>query len=222
MDDDYEEGVLSILRGREGWDEEYSSIDEFKEHLNQASPLAEEKVPHRGWVLRNEYNSNNTKIITLLKHIASHYWFAYNDHHLVQFWAVVKVEGRHHYLSTSHQPFCVGQLSKGVSWYRNLSSQYEYHVDMEGAEAEKEQLGGVGRAYRNMHPESTPDLRLYSINEFPLRDHAARCGFRAYLALPLFDLHQNQCYGVLELLSHYPPTRDAFYALDRRLKVDLQ
>ncbi|KAH6806849.1 hypothetical protein C2S51_027957 [Perilla frutescens var. frutescens] len=218
MDEDYKEGVVSILRGREGWYEQYSSISEFKHHLNQASPLADEKSRY-GWVLRNEYDSNNTKIITLLKHMASHSWFLHGNHCLVQFWAVVKVEGRHHYLSTSHQPFCVGRLSKGVSWYRNLSSQYQYDVDMEGAEAEKEQLGGVGRAYRNRRPESTPDLRLYSIKEFPLRDQAARYGFRRYLALPLFDLHQNQCYGVLELLSYNSPMDTIFSVLHEGLKM---
>ncbi|KAH6798252.1 hypothetical protein C2S52_022806 [Perilla frutescens var. hirtella] len=217
-----EEGVLSILRGGEGWDEEYSSISEFKHHLKEAS-LAEEKVEERswdeGWILRNGYDSNNTKIITLLKRIALS-----QDRCLVQFWAVLeKVEGEglgsHHYLSTSNEPFFVSKLSKGVSWYRNLCVGLVYHVDMEGPEAEQQLLGGVGRAYRNKHPESTPDLRLYSIKEFPLRDEAARCGFRDYLALPLFDSHQNQCYGVLELLSHYYPTNLMLSILDRRLKM---
>ncbi|KAH6806850.1 hypothetical protein C2S51_027958 [Perilla frutescens var. frutescens] len=212
-----EEGVFSILRGEEGWNEEYSSISEFKHNLKEAS-LAEEEVKERSWVLRYEYDSNNTKIITLLKHILSDFWFWYGRC-LVQYWAVVKVEGPHHYLSTSHQPFCVGRLSKGVSWYRNLSSQYEYHVDVEGSEAEQEQLGGVGRAYRNRRPESTPNLRLYSTNEFPLCDDAARCGFRGYLALPLFDLHQNQCYGVLELLSHDPAMDEILRILNWGLKM---
>ncbi|KAG6432464.1 hypothetical protein SASPL_104040 [Salvia splendens] len=65
------------------------------------------------------------------------------------------------------------------------------------------QLGGVGRVYQNKLPESTPDLRLYSTNEFPMRDEAARCGFKAYMALPVFDSHTYQYYGVLELFQGY-------------------
>ncbi|KAH6798352.1 hypothetical protein C2S51_034836 [Perilla frutescens var. frutescens] len=212
-----DEGVLSILRGGEGWDEQYSDIDEFKHHLNQAY-LKEDESSNGGWVLRNECDSNNTKITTLLKYIASNFWFSKGNHCLVQFWVVVKVEGRDHYLSTSNQPFYVGKLNKGVSWYRNLCVGLVYHVDLEGAEAEQ-LLGGVGRAYRNKRPESTPDLRLYSINEFPLRDQAARDGFKSYLALPIYDSHQNQCHGVLELLCDYPSTDTIFFELEREIKL---
>lgn len=206
MDEEYEERVLSSLIGRRGYHEEYSTIHEFKEDLNQAV-LAEEKLKH-GWVFwrAKHHKSKHTsqlqhKIRTLLKHIASMEWGG--PHYLAQFWAVIKVEGRIHYLSTSNQPFCVPNLRKGLCWYREQCMDDVYGVDVEGAEEEK--LGIIGRAYRNKQPESTPDLMLYSMDEFPLRDHAARCGFRGYWALPLFDLHhKSECYGVLELFSDWP------------------
>ncbi|KAL0340572.1 UNVERIFIED_CONTAM: protein NLP7 [Sesamum radiatum] len=52
----------------------------------------------------------------------------------------------------------------------------------------------------NRHPESSPDLRLYSTKEHPLRDLIACCGLRGYVAWPVFDLSLTQCLGVLELL----------------------
>lgn len=83
----------------------------------------------------------------------------------------------------------------------------------------QEQLGSVGRAYRNKHPESTPDLRLYSANEYPMRDEAARCCLRGYLALPLFDLHTNECYGVIELVSGTTIGEDQLSSLNEGLQV---
>ncbi|KAL1543589.1 protein NLP7-like [Salvia divinorum] len=117
-------------------------------------------------------------------------------HCLIQFWGVVTVEGSHHYLSSSHQPFYVSSLNKGLCWYRKLCRDHECV-----AGGDDEQLGGVGRVYRNKLPESTPDLRLYSTHEFPTRDQAARCGIRAYTALPLFDSYTYQYYGVLEIFQ---------------------
>lgn len=210
MVEEYEERVVSILRGGEGYDEKYCTISEFKQHLNEAG-LAHKQV-NNGWVLWHRSKLRH-KVITLLKHIAS-LWDGF--HYLVQFWAVVKDEKGHHYLSNSSQPFCVDSPWKGGCWFRT------HCVDVDvGEGAEAEQLGSLGRAYLNKRPESTPDLRLYSSTEFPLRDHAARCGFRFYLALPLFDFrHQDSCYGVLEVLSVYPRMQmHPLSVLDRGLEV---
>lgn len=114
----------------------------------------------------------------------------------------------------------MGDLKKGLCWYRKRCMDHVYCV---GEGAEEEQLGGVGRAYRSRKPESTPDLMLYSVTEFPLRDqYASRCGLRACLALPLFDLHNNQCCGVLEFLSGYTTMRRPLLSsLNRGLQVIL-
>ncbi|XP_047979452.1 protein NLP7-like [Salvia hispanica] len=217
MDQEYEERerVLSIIRGGEESLESYSSITDFKQNLGE-EVFAHEKL-EKGWVLYEELLGQH-KIKALLKRTASQSWFLV--HSLIQFWGVVKVEGSRHYLSSSHHPFCVSSLHKGLCWYRKLCRDHEYVVvDVGDVE---QQLGGVGRVYRNKLPESTPDLRLYSTHEFPMRDEAARCGFRAYMALPLFDSHTYQCYGVLELIeslySHYA-REQLLYLLDPALQM---
>ncbi|XP_047979453.1 protein NLP7-like [Salvia hispanica] len=124
----------------------------------------------------------------------------------------------HHYLSSSHHPFFVSSLKKGLCWYRKLCTDHEYVVDV----TDDEQLGSVGRVYRNKLPESTPDLRLYSTHEFLMRDEATCCGLKAYTALPLFDSHTYQYYGVLELFQSYfsSNNRDHLLSLlDRALQI---
>ncbi|KAH6796468.1 hypothetical protein C2S51_037454 [Perilla frutescens var. frutescens] len=138
------------------------------------------------------------RIRTLLEHLMQSQNM--RSHSMIQFWGVVRVDGLHHYLSTRDQPFCVSYLDKGLCWYRKRSMMYEYDVVKGANEAPR---GGVGRAFQKEYPESTPDLRLYSTIEFPLRDYAAQCGFRGYLALPLFGSRTNECYGVLEFLSDF-------------------
>ncbi|XP_057801122.1 protein NLP6-like isoform X5 [Salvia miltiorrhiza] len=227
----YKEGVLSILKGGMGWYDSYDEISEFKQHLHQEEVgLAHEKLKY-GWVLyeteQRQYSyytrQLQDKIIKLLKHMASEY-LSRGYHYMMQFWGVVKEEGKHHHLSSSHLPFLVTQLSKGVCcWYRKQSRDEVYVVNVEADGGDEEQLGGVvGRVYRNKRPESSPDLRLYSAHDFPMRDKAAACGFKGYVAFPVFDSNTNQCYGVLELLSNsFSMLLDTYLLseLDRGLQV---
>lgn len=210
---DSEERVLSILRGKEGWNHDYSSISEFKHNLNE--PHLAEEESEWGWVLYERQMAPHP-LIPLLNHIASHSFLM--RHCIVQFWALVRTEGSRHFLSASHRSlFCVGKLNRGACWYRRLCVGHVYAVDVEGDEVD---VGSVGRAYRNRYPESTPDLRLYSANQYPMRDGAARCGFTGYMALPVFDVDKSSCYGVLELLFHrlVKPTH-LIPTLDRALQV---
>ncbi|KAL1543584.1 protein NLP6-like [Salvia divinorum] len=209
MDQEYEERerVLSFLRGGNEWFHPYPSVTDFKQDLGEEA-LAHVELED-GWVLYEELLGQH-KVIALLKHIA---WTNENFHSLIQFWGVVKVEGRHHYLSSSHYSFLVSGLNKGLCRYRKLCSNHEYVVVDTNEERHDKQLGGVGRVYWNKLPESTPDLRLYSTHEFPMRDEAARCGFKPYMALPLFDSHTYQCYGVLEIFQSY----FSYYSMGRLL-----
>ncbi|KAL0388411.1 UNVERIFIED_CONTAM: protein NLP6 [Sesamum radiatum] len=50
-------------------------------------------------------------------------------------------------------------------------------------------------------PESSPDLRLYSTKDYPLRNQALSCGIKGYMALPVFDLLGQNCIGVLEFVT---------------------
>lgn len=193
MDQEYEERVRSILVGREGWDSVYSTVSEFNHHLKEAALVLQ------GPVFWHHTSSQlQQKIIRLLENISG---VDFGHHYLVQFWAAVKVEGRHHRLSTSNQPFCVSKvLHLGACWYRNVCTDIgAYDVDMEGAEGEP--IGSVARAYKYKKSESTHDLNLYTATEFPLGNAAARCGFKSYMVLPLFDLPQDECCGVLEVFS---------------------
>ncbi|KAL1543580.1 protein NLP7-like [Salvia divinorum] len=146
-DDEECEGVLSIIRGGEGWFHSYSSITDFKQDLGEES-LSHENLKS-GWVL-SEVSLGRRKIIStpnhfilaclekldhhktlaLLRHIASHSRFPF--HSLIQFWGVVKVDGRYHYLSSSHNLFYVSHLNKGLCWYRKLCRDHEHVVDVRG------------------------------------------------------------------------------------------
>ncbi|KAK2978464.1 hypothetical protein RJ640_003218 [Escallonia rubra] len=60
-------------------------------------------------------------------------------------------------------------------------------------------------------PESSPDVRLYSCNEFPQRDVAVASGVKTVLALPVFEPSSGErCVGVVELLKNIYVDSDAF------------
>ncbi|KAL8544047.1 hypothetical protein ACS0TY_004553 [Phlomoides rotata] len=213
------------------------SISEFKEYLQ--TPDLSSKEKSFGWVfwypkmeekpefeLLEEYgfaqmvqqNSNvceedeREKIKSVLEALTSNYHEC-----IVQFWGKKVVAGQL-CLTTVGQPFAVGSLylRKGYCWYRKHCEDHQYIV-------KEEEVGSVGRAFLNMKDESSPDLSLYSIQEFPLRNHAARTGLTTYLAMPVFDLLSKECYGVLEILApgiqyNYSGVAETFYRLDHVLK----
>lgn len=207
----WEHEPYPIRKTLDGWDEEYSSVDEFKQHLT-ADLLSSEKCGTGGrwvfWIPETEYSSGDheldsnvfstsitEKITHVLRKIASYRWFS--ERMLVQFWAEEEFEGRC-CLATLHQPFAVVEfLTKGASWLRKECMQHYYIAD---DAADEDELGPPGRVFRNGNPESSPDILLYSTKEFPLRDLATGCGLKSYLALPIFDVHHNQCVGVLEFI----------------------
>lgn len=123
------------------------------------------------------------KIVSILKMIPA----TSSEYLLVQFWGVEKSGGSS--LTTRDQPFLVGVRGKSLCSYR------ERCLDDEGGGGAA--AGAVGRVYRSRLPESTPHFMLYSDHEFPLRDH----GIKGYLALPVLGFNNDECYGVLEVLS---------------------
>ncbi|PIN18905.1 hypothetical protein CDL12_08429 [Handroanthus impetiginosus] len=187
----------------DGWNEEYS-LAEFKEFFNNFDNLSSEEYD-RGfifWTLpknlkkSSSSNPNRAQFQHLLEEIIKSYAF---PSHLLQFWAP-KVVGGKRCLTTADQPFALAwNLRKGLCGYRRHCVDYRYFVGELGAK--EEEIGLPGRVFRNGHIESSPDLRLYSNTEYPLRDYAAHCGGIGYVALPLFGSSRKQCIGVLELLS---------------------
>ncbi|KAL0340573.1 UNVERIFIED_CONTAM: protein NLP5 [Sesamum radiatum] len=119
---------------------------------------------------------------------------------MVPFWAPKVVPRGSWCLTTSDQPFALGTygLSKGLCWYRKICMDHAYYL---GEGAKEDEVGPPGRVFLTGYPESSPDLRLYSTKEHPLRDVLVSCGLRGFLALPVFDFSRTQCLGVLELLN---------------------
>lgn len=113
---------------------------------------------------------------------------------LVQLW-MHKAIGSQQFLVTSDLPFGINLLRKGLCLYRKLCLDYKYSLDCE------EELGPVGRVFRNGFPEFSPYVSCYSAQEFKLRDAAVSCGVYGYLALPVFESFENQCVCVLELIT---------------------
>ncbi|KAK3026503.1 hypothetical protein RJ639_041800 [Escallonia herrerae] len=117
---------------------------------------------------------------------------------LVQFWAPI-MDGGRQFLTTSDQPFGLGQIDEALSNYR-LHSQLKKWVV--GGKDE----GPPGRVFRNKLPEWTFDVQNYSTVDYPQRDDAAVLGtIRGSLAMPVFEPSCELCIGVLELvfLSEY-------------------
>ncbi|KAK4435822.1 protein NLP6 [Sesamum alatum] len=197
-----------MSRVLEGHDEE-CTLDEVKELLNNGADMLSEKVRH-GWIFWgqqqedsvNDGFANNISTIIqervklVLKEIIS----GTMGYFLVQFWTPKVVPGGKWCLTTSDQPFGLGNyaLHKVFCRYRKICMEHAYYV---GEGAKEEEVGPPGRVFRNWHPESSPDLRLYSTEEHPLRNLAACCGIRAYVALPVLDFLRTQCLGVLEFLK---------------------
>ncbi|KAL7189105.1 hypothetical protein ACSBR1_038883 [Camellia fascicularis] len=132
-----------------------------------------------------------------------HRWSEYGYAKLLQFWAPMTMEGRS-YLTTQNQPFALFTLVsriddvKGVCGYRMISMDYKFYMDRESSD---EQLGVPGRVFKHGFPESTPNVKYYSIKENPLRDQALRCQIEVSSAIPVFDPSNHLCVGVLEIAS---------------------
>ncbi|KAK3042712.1 hypothetical protein RJ639_000770 [Escallonia herrerae] len=133
---------------------------------------------------------------------------------LVQFWAP-SMDGGGQFLTTSDQPFGLGQIDEGLSKYR-MHSQHKNWVL--GGKDE----GPPGRVFRNQLPEWTFDVRNYSSIDYPQRDDAAVLGnIRGSLAMPVIEPSCELCVGVLELVlsSEYDDYAYEVGEVCRALKV---
>ncbi|KAG5563493.1 hypothetical protein RHGRI_006054 [Rhododendron griersonianum] len=124
---------------------------------------------------------------------------------LVQFWAATKTSEGRTLLTTQFQPFALGQTYFTSS--RNVLCEYrmgmcrEYNSFYADAESGEDQLGLPGRVFLHQLPESTPDVRYYSLEEYPQREFALRCGIESSMAVPVFEHSSHTCVGVLEIVS---------------------
>ncbi|KAK2966266.1 hypothetical protein RJ640_003323, partial [Escallonia rubra] len=133
---------------------------------------------------------------------------------MVQFWAPI-MDGGRRFLTTSDQPFGLGQIDEGLSKYR-MHSQHKNWVLFGKDE------GPLGRVFRNQLPEWTFDVRNYSSIDYPQRDDAAVLGnIRGSLAMPVIEPSCELCVGVLELVlsSEYDDYAYEVGEVCRALKV---
>ncbi|XP_016507148.2 protein NLP6 isoform X2 [Nicotiana tabacum] len=190
--------------------EVYTS-SEFKNYMGESLSCSEERSNFHLMVFwsNNETESNFTnnlietsvkqKIKAALQRIET------SQVILLQFWGLEKIEGRN-FLTTAGQPFGLRYLYKGLCWYRKHCQGYKYSVNNKGESGEQgtekaHLFGPPARVFQEKLPESSTHVGYYTNEEFPMRDHAVRCGVRTYLALPVFEPIGKKCVGVIELVT---------------------
>ncbi|GMQ05887.1 hypothetical protein CsSME_00050717 [Camellia sinensis var. sinensis] len=176
-----------------------------------------------GWVFwsreddQSDHRPNILDLKKKIKDVLSNFFpYRFQSPTLFQFWApTMTMEGRS-YLTTQNQPFALSTANmtidhgdvKGVCRYRMISKDYKFYMDRESSD---EQLGVPARVFNHGFPESTPNVKYYSIKEYPLRDHALRCQLKLSWAIPLFDHSFHLCVGVLEMVSTRPSNEPLLY-----------
>ncbi|KAL8551292.1 hypothetical protein ACS0TY_000393 [Phlomoides rotata] len=196
-----EVNMLTVMKGHT---EKYS-LSDFKIYLQTPDfsclqPCEERRHVWLFWREEISYNEGNNnrglqeEIRKLMMAITSKW--VWRARYLVQFWALGMNESRP-CLQTSHQPFALGSLDKGLAFFRKQCMERCYFVD-DGAAGDE--VGPPQRVFRSGHQETTPDLHLYSTTEFSLRDLALHCCLKRYIAFPIFD-QQKKCIGVQECVG---------------------
>lgn len=115
---------------------------------------------------------------------------------LIQIWVPVGREGRK-VLTTDDQPFSLGLSSRSLQRYRSVSKSYQFQAD----DGSKDHLGLPGRAFLGKLPEWTPDVRLFSTEEYPRINYARQYDVRGSLAVPVFERGSGTCLGVVEIVT---------------------
>ncbi|KAI8569800.1 hypothetical protein RHMOL_Rhmol02G0304900 [Rhododendron molle] len=180
-----------------------------KEQLNwsrfDGNPDYKER-PTFGWVFWCQLDNSADLIRHALQKLISKEKL---DPLLVQFWAPTKTSEGRTLLTTQFQPFALGTTSY-FSDARNSLCEYRMGMCREynnsfyaDAESGEDQLGLPGRVFLNKLAESTPDVKYYSVKEYPQRDLALRCGINDSWGLPVFERSSHICVGVLEIVSLY-------------------
>ncbi|XP_038970251.1 protein NLP2 isoform X2 [Phoenix dactylifera] len=112
---------------------------------------------------------------------------------LAQVWMPVN-QGDEYILSTYEQPYLLDQTLAG---YREVSRAYTFSAK----EAPGSITGLPGRVFVSGMPEWTSNAVHYHRQEYLRVDHARHYDVRGILAVPIFDLNEHSCCGVLELVT---------------------
>ncbi|KAG1328272.1 hypothetical protein COCNU_01G022060 [Cocos nucifera] len=112
---------------------------------------------------------------------------------LAQVWMPMN-QGDKYVLSTYEQPYLVDQILAG---YREVSRSYTFSAK----EAPGSITGLPGRVFASGMPEWTSNIAYYHRQEYWRVEHALDYEVRGLLAVPIFDLDEHSCSGVLELVT---------------------
>ncbi|XP_057511590.1 protein NLP6-like [Actinidia eriantha] len=199
--------------------EKYWTKDGFKEHVHEelkwtridwdgitrdAYPISDNdwigNLNQYCWIFWSKKQDDSDPLLPRIKDVLRKLlssFFYRTDDVLVQFWAATKTSDGRTLLTTEDQPFGLTRLSHGLCEYRMISKDYKFYVDGE------EDLGILGRVYRNKCSEYTPNVSYYSVKENPQRDLALRCEVRKSLTLPVIERSSQMCVGVIELVGRF-------------------
>lgn len=114
---------------------------------------------------------------------------------LAQVWVPTLI-GDRQVLTTCGQPFWMDCRNERLASYRTVSMKYQFSAD----ETARAGLGLPGRVFVGRVPEWTPDVRFFSIEEYPRVSHARYFDIRGSVALPVFEPRSRACLGVVELV----------------------
>ncbi|XP_020164886.1 protein NLP1 [Aegilops tauschii subsp. strangulata] len=114
---------------------------------------------------------------------------------LVQVWVPTRI-GDRQVLTTCGQPFWLDRRSDRLESYRTVSVKYQFSAD----ETSCAELGLPGRVFVGRVPEWTPDVRLFTDNEYPRVRYAQHFDIRGSVAMPVFERRTGACLGVVELV----------------------
>ncbi|CAN0924254.1 Protein NLP5 [Linum grandiflorum] len=119
---------------------------------------------------------------------------------LVQIWVPKEEMGRR-VLTTHDQPFALDGGSQRLANYRDVSSIYQFPAEEESADFSKVITSMPGRVFLAQVPEWSPDVQLFTSEEYPRVDHARKYNVRGTLAVPVFEQMSEACLGVIEIVT---------------------
>ncbi|GJW87628.1 NIN-like protein [Tanacetum coccineum] len=138
-----------------------------------------------------------------------------NNGFIVQFWAPVKIDGKH-LLSTSGQPFAVDDLGSSFKNYRRLCVENAYDIDVNSSKFR----GTPACAFLNRFPE------IASLHEVDLllRNAFHECTFNSSIMIPICCPSQtssssDDCIGVIECSSWLFNRVHLFNEMNTKIKV---
>ncbi|XP_031254608.1 protein NLP4-like [Pistacia vera] len=121
--------------------------------------------------------------------------FANHNDVLIQLWVPVNRANRR-VLTTYEQPFQLGLNCQRLAKYRDISVNYIFSAEKDT----KDVVGLPGRVFLGKVPEWTPDVQFFQSDEYPRVNHAQQHDVHGTLAVPVFELGNRTCLGVIEVV----------------------